>query len=264
MILMLKSAWLYRQFIFSSILTEKKSRFARSKLGGLWLFIHPLAQAAVLALVLSKILAAKFPGIDSEYAYAIYLLAGMLGWALFAEVIGRSLNIFTDNASLLKKINFPRICLPLILVGSALLDHLLLTLCTIGIYLAMGHIVGPYLWFLPILILVNVSFATGLGLLLGVMNVFIRDVGQAFVVILQFWFWMTPIVYSAELVPEQFETILRINPMFYVVRGYQGILAYRTAPPWAELGLFATVSALLLLVSLILFRRASSDLVDEL
>ena len=78
-IIMLKALWAYRFFIVSSIKTEFRSRFARSKLGGAWMILHPLAQVAIYALVLSAVLSAKLPGINNRYAYAIYLMAGTLG-----------------------------------------------------------------------------------------------------------------------------------------------------------------------------------------
>ena len=79
---MLLALWHYRHFIFGSIKNEFATRFARSRLGGAWMILHPLAQVAIYALVLSAVLAAKLPGIDNQYAYAIYLMAGMLAWWL--------------------------------------------------------------------------------------------------------------------------------------------------------------------------------------
>ncbi|MEY4504149.1 MAG: hypothetical protein RL154_442, partial [Pseudomonadota bacterium] len=122
----LKAIWAYRYFILSSIRTEFRSRFTRSKLGGVWMILNPLAQVAIYALVLSAVLSAKLPGITSQYAYAIYLMAGTLGWSLFAEILGRSLNIFVDNGNLIKKMSFPKIALPMITAGSALANNALL------------------------------------------------------------------------------------------------------------------------------------------
>jgi lipopolysaccharide transport system permease protein len=100
---MIKSIWDYRYFIFSSIKTEFQSHFARSKLGGLWIILHPLAQIIIYAFVLSQIMKAKFPGIDNQYAYPVYILFDMIVWTLFFEVLGRSLTVFINNGNLLKK-----------------------------------------------------------------------------------------------------------------------------------------------------------------
>ena len=228
---LLKAAWNYRRFIISSILAENKARFARSKLGWLCMIINPLAQAAVLALVLSKILNAKFPGIDNEYAYALYLLSGILGWSLFSEVTVRCLNIFRDNANVLKKINFPRISLPIIVAGSALLNHILLLVCTVAIFLILGQGLSVVILWLPLVIIINLAFALGLGLFLGIMNVFIRDIGQAFPIILQFWFWLTQIVYHVDMLPHRFREVLEFSPMFYVIQRTLFLSPQGATPP---------------------------------
>ena len=120
MVSMLSGAWRYRFFIFSSIETELRIKFVRSRLGGLWMILNPLSQVLIFAFVLSAVLSAKLPGIDNQYAYAIYLMSGTLGWSLFAEIVNRCLTLFIDTGNLLKKIAFPKIALPLIVTGSAL------------------------------------------------------------------------------------------------------------------------------------------------
>lgn len=110
---MLRSLWQYRHFVLSSIRNEPKSRFARSKLGGMWVIINPLSQVLIYALILSNVLAAKIPGIENKYSYAIYLMAGLLTWSLFSEIINRYFNLFIEQGNLMKKMSFPRITLPL-------------------------------------------------------------------------------------------------------------------------------------------------------
>ena len=99
---MLLAAWRYRFFIVSSIKTELRSKFVRSSLGGLWMILNPLSQVLIFAFVLSAVLSAKLPGITNQYAYAIYLMAGTLGWSLFAEIVNRCLTLFIDNGNILK------------------------------------------------------------------------------------------------------------------------------------------------------------------
>ncbi len=134
-----RAIWDYRYFIISSIITEFRSRFARSRLGGLWMILHPLAQVLIYALVLSAVLSAKLPGISNQFAYAIYLMAGTLSWTLFSEVLNRSLGVFVDNGNLLKKVSFPKIALPLILMGSALVNNVLLFSAIFIVFGLLGH-----------------------------------------------------------------------------------------------------------------------------
>lgn len=263
MSLLVKSAWAYRGFVLSSVVNEYRSRLARSRFGTLWLVVHPLAQALVYAIVLANILAARIPGIDNKYAFAVYLLAGILCWSLFSEVINRCLTVFIDKAGLLKKIRFPRITLPMIAVGNALVSNFALALVILAILPFLGMYPSVHWLWLPILIAVTLMLATGIGVLLGVLNVFARDVGQITSVVLQFWFWLTPIVYPAQIVPESFRKAMVLNPVVPLVQSYQNILVFDRPPEYGLLGVLA-LSLILIGAALMLFRRASSEMVDVL
>lgn len=261
---MLKSLWQYRDFVSSSIRNEFLTRFARSKLGGLWMVIHPLVQVSIYALILSNVLAAKLPGIDNKYAYAIYLMAGTLGWTLFSEVISRCLNLFIENSGLMKKMRFPRITLPTIVLGSCLLNNAILGLTMFLVFLLLGHSFNlSLLWILP-LTLVTLMLALGIGLILGVLNVFMRDVGQVTPIILQLLFWFTPIVYPQSIIPEWARGLLIYNPMYSIVNAYHSILVYGTSPNIQQMLLISMLSTSLLLLGLLMFRRASAEMVDAL
>ncbi len=260
----LAAIWSYRQFILSSIKNDLRSRFARSKLGGLWMVLQPLAQVAIYALVLSRIMAAKLPGINNRYAYVIYLMAGMIAWSLFAEVVTRSLTIFVDNGNLMKKMAFPRVCLPVIIGGSSLVNNVLLLAMAVAVFVLIGHPLSVAMLWLPLLIGINLAFALGLGLILGVLNVFVRDIAQVMTVVLQLLFWLTPIVYMPSIIPDRLRILLDFNPMVHMVIAFQDVLLYGRAPGIPGLIVIAATAAFLLLLSLILFRRAAPEMVDVL
>ncbi|MFA7894424.1 ABC transporter permease [Pseudomonas putida] len=261
---MFRGVWDYRGFILTSIKNEFISRFARSKLGGLWMIIHPLAQVAIYALILSNVLGARLPGIDNKYAYALYLIAGILAWNLFAEIVGRCLTVFIEQGNLMKKMRFPRIALPVIVVGSCLLNNLLLFAAVMVVFAVLGHAPNVQMfWLLPLTLLV-VALAVGIGLVLGVLNVFLRDIGQVVPIVMQVWFWFTPIVYSVNIVPDYLQGTLDVNPMFPIVTAYHNVLVYKQAPEVGELGLVLAIALGLMAVGLFLFRRASAEMVDSL
>ena len=261
---MVIGAWRYRHFILSSIQSDFRARFARSRLGGAWIILHPLTQVAMYALILSSVLSAKLPGIDNKYAYAIYLMAGMLAWSLFSEVVTRCLTIFIESGNLLKKIVFPKVCLPLIVTGVALVNNLLLLLAIILVFALLGHVPGWTLLWLPVMLALTVALGIGLGLVCGVLNVFMRDVGQVLPVLLQLWFWVTPIIYMPSIIPETYRSFLALNPIYPLVTGYQNILMLGTAPPFSELLWVIGLAAGLLGIALFIFRRASPEMVDVL
>ena len=228
------------------------------------MIIHPLTQVAIFTLILSQLLAAKLPGVEGTHAYPLYLMAGTLGWNLFVEIISRFLNLFIEQANLLKKIHFPRMTLPVIVVGVCLINNLLLFLSILGIFAIMGHWPGPEVLWIPALMVPLVFLSAGLGLILGIINVFVRDVGQVVPVILQILFWLTPIVYPIATIPERYQKWLRFNPIYPIVNAYQEILVYGRIPHDFGVLVVALLGIFLVLVGLFLFRRASPELVDAL
>lgn len=260
---LLSAAWRYRGFIASSVANEFKARLKRSRLGTAWVVLQPLAQVFIYATVLSNVLAAKLQGVNNKYAYAAYLVAGSACWSLFVEIVQRCLTVFIDFSSLLKKIQFPRITLPMIVIGSASVNNVALILAALGILPILGFYPNWNLLWLPVLMFLTVALATGFGLFLGTLNVFMRDIGQVIPIVLQFWFWFTPIVYPVTIIPEAMRKFLVFNPVIPLVVGYQNVLVYGTAPPHGLLWV-GVVAVVLLSVSMLLFRRASAEMVDVL
>lgn len=261
---LLRGLMSYRGFVWTSIRNEFLARFSRSSLGGLWMIINPLAQVVIYALILSNILAAKLPGIDNKYAYALYLMAGTLAWSLFAEIMGRSLTLFIENGNLMKKMRFPRITLPVIVVGSCLLNNILLLLSVLVVFICLGQMPNMHLlWLLP-LVMIVVALAIGMGLILGVVNVFVRDIGQVVPIILQVLFWFTPIVYPINIIPAQMKVIIQYNPMYPIVTAYHDVLVYGKSPDLYLVSVTASFAVVLMVVGLYMFRKAAPEMVDAL
>ena len=258
------SVWAYRYFIVSSIKTEFKTRVARSKFGAFWVILHPLALVLIYALILSQIMSAKLPGVQSSYAYPIYILSGIVGWTLFSEILGRSLTVFIDNGNLLKKMAFPKLALPLITIGTSIINFLLLFIMMFIVFGFLGHLPLHALHWLPLLIILTIGLATGLGLFFGIINVFIRDVGQVMNIVLQFWFWLTPVVYMASIVPEKYHWLLMLNPMTSITMGYQDILLYNKTPDFSILIYPTFVTIFFLGLAMLLFTKASEEMADVL
>ena len=261
---LMQAIWRYRYFIYSSIKNEFRMRFVRSKLGALWMIIHPLSQVLIFALILSEVIGAKLPGIDNKNAYALYLMAGTLGWNLFSETIGRSLNLFIDSGNLMKKMAFPRICLPVVAGGVVLVNNVLLLAAILAVFAAMGHYPGSEALWLPLLMGLTILMAMGAGLILGVLNVFMRDIGQVVPVVLQALFWLTPIVYTVSILPQAYQRWFKFNPLYPLITSYQNVLVLGKPPEWHGLGWLLLATGILLGASLLVFRRASPEMVDVL
>lgn len=263
-IAMLHGLWRYRGFVLGSVQREFQSKYRNTLLGAAWTVLSPLAMILVYTLIFSQVMKSRLPGDASEYGYSIYLCAGILTWGLFAEITTRAQNIFLEQANLLKKISFPRICLPLIVVLNALLNFAIIFGLFSLFLLASGQFPGAvFVLLLPVLLL-QVLLAIGLGMVLGVLNVFFRDVGQFFQIFIQFWFWLTPIVYPASILPPAVRGLLDWNPMAAVIHAYQQILVSGQAPHWQSLLPAAVLALLLCALGLQLFRKRSGEMVDEL
>ena len=260
----LRALWAYRAFIGSSVGREFHVRYKRSLLGATWAVLNPLALIAVYTLIFSQVMRAKLPGIEGMFAYSIYLCAGLLTWGFFSEICIRGQNLFLDNAALLKKVSFPRLVLPVVALASACINFAIVFGLFSVFMLLSGTFPGMvYIAVIPVLA-VAVVLAQGLGLTLGVLNVFFRDVGQAFGIALQFWFWLTPIVYPVSILPERLQPLLQLNPLYAVMNAMQTILARGVWPDWVALCYPAALGLGLCVVGWCLYRRRAGDIADEL
>lgn len=261
---MLKALWAYRGFILGSVKREFQSKYRNSLLGAAWTVLNPLAMIVVYTVIFAQVMRAKLPGVESAFAYSIYLCAGVLTWGLFTEITGRAQNTFLDNANLLKKLSFPRLCLPVVVVVNAGLNFAIVFGLFTLFLLVSGNFPGvAYFAVLPLLCILT-ALAIGLGMTLGVLNVFFRDVGQFFGIVIQFWFWLTPIVYPASILPAKVQKIMSFNPMAPLIAGFQGALVSGQWPNWVSLIYPGVLAALLCLLGMHLFRRHAGDMVDEL
>ena len=260
----LRAVWAFRGFVLSNVKREFQTKYRNSLLGMAWMVIHPLSMILVYTVIFSHMMKSKLPGIEGGFAYSIYLCAGILTWGLFVEIVSRAQNIFIDNANLIKKLNFPKLCLPLIVVLNALLNFAIISALFLAFLLVAGLFPGwVALAALPVLV-IQVLFSIGLGITLGVFNVFFRDVGQLFAVVINFWFWFTPIVYPENILPESLARWLVLNPMAPLVGAYHQIFVHGRAPDWAGLWPVTLLSVLMCVLAAQLFKRHAGEMVDEL
>lgn len=207
---------------------------------------------------------AKLPGLDDTLAYSIYLCSGIITWQFFSEVLLRCINIFLEQGNLLKKVSFPRSSLPLYVFLSGGINFIII----FTIFLIFLLIVGRFpditlLAFFPLLI-IQMAIAIGLGVFFGSLNVFFRDVGHVMGIVLQFWFWLTPMVYPYQVIPERFQPILNLNPLVPIVRGYQDIFLYNFWPMWEKLLPAIIVALVSLFLGYFTFVKLDKEMVDEL
>lgn len=257
----------YRQFILASIGREIHSQFQGSLLGAGWVIISPLVMLSIYTLVFSSIMGSRLPGVDSTFGYSIFLCAGLLPWSYFTDGLGRLTGVFVAQANLIKKAQFPRICLPVIAFGVATFNFAVI----FGIFLLFLLLTGYFPGWIILVILpalgVQILLTLGFGVLLGTLNVFFRDVGQFISVSLQFLFWLTPIVYPLQALPPWVQNLILLNPFTVLVRHYQTVFIHAQSPPlghWLELGGVALLALLGLWLGLRVHRARAGEMADEL
>jgi len=218
----------------------------------------------IYTVVFSQLMQAKIPGVQGEASYSVFLCAGLVAWNLFAELLTRLTSLFVDNANLLKKVSFPWHCLPLITVASGVMNHLIMTSLLLSVLLVLGGGTWPF-WahLLPVLALL-VFLATGLGLVLSLVNVFFRDVAQILALGLQLLFWLTPVVYPLSILPDYAQRVVALNPLLPIVQAYQSVLAMGSAPDYPALLYPLVLGALLWALALRMTTKLLADVVDEL
>ncbi len=261
---MFESLFQYRSFIFSNVKREFQEKYNNSLLGVAWTVIHPLAMIVIYTVIFSKIMQARLPGTNSMFTYSIYLCSGIITWGFFSELINRSQGVFLEHANLIKKIIFPKICLPAIVLLNALINFSIIFSIFIIFLIISGNFPGFVIIYTIPVIIIQILFALGLGILLGVINVFFRDVAQFVAVLLQFWFWFTPIVYPDSIIPDQLRTLLYFNPMALLTMAYHDIYVTHTPPNFLHLIIVFFLSILICYLALNLFRNKVGEMVDEL
>jgi lipopolysaccharide transport system permease protein len=173
--------------------------------------------------------------------------------------------MFIEQSSLLKKTNFPRSTLPVIVTGTATLHFATIFGLFFLFLISTGRFPGWISLALIPLLIVQQGFAVGLGLILGTLNVFFRDVGQAVDVVLRFWFWLTPIVYPISILPEGSQAhVLTWNPLAKFVVAYQNIILLGTKPAWVSFIPHGLGAGVMLIFGYLIFVKLSGEMVDEL
>ena len=262
---MLKALWAYRRFVWSSVLRDFNARYRESLLGAFWAVASPLAMIVIYTVIFGQLMRPTLAGHqNTPFAFSIFLCAGVLTWGLFAEMLGGLNGVFLAYGNLIKKANFPRICLPAIVVLSALVNFAIVMAIYLAFLALIGHWPGwPLLAAVPLLAL-QILFALGLGVFLGTLNVFFRDVGQLTGIVLQFWFWLTPIVYVFDSLPEAARSVLQYNPLQPLIVAYQTIFLSQRLPDFSSLVPLALLTAFFLLLGARFFLSRVGELVDEL
>ena len=256
--LKLKEVWNYRELMYFLIWRDIKVRYKQTVLGAAWAIIQPFFTMIVFTIVFGRI--AKIP--SDGIPYPIFSYAALVPWTLFASGLGRASNSMVGSSNLIKKVYFPRLCIPIAAILAGLVDFFLSFLMLIAMMFYYGITPSLNVIWLPLLILLALTTSLGVSLWFSAMNVKFRDIGYIVPFITQIWLFMTPIVYPSSLLSEPWKTLYGINPMAGVVEGFRWALLSTDTAPQPIIIVSSLVAFTILIGGLMYFRRMEKTFAD--
>ncbi len=261
----LRALWRARGLLFTLTATDLRTRYIGSSIGFFWTVVNPVIELATYTFVFHVLLQVKFHAGQTTSQYVLFLFCGMTAWSSFADGVVRATGSITQNATLVRKANFPTVVLPAQVVLTAFVNQLFRTAVLLLFCILMGDGLSWHVLLLPPFLLAQLSFTFGLGLLVGVLAVYFRDMSHWVNAGLLIGMFMTPVVYPASAWPRDFVLLLYPNPMAQYIGIYQSLILGHRLPPAVTTVIYALIaSGIVVLVGASVFahnRRRFADLV---
>jgi lipopolysaccharide transport system permease protein len=255
--LSLRDLWAYRELLQFLTWRDIKVRYKQTAMGAAWAIIQPLFIVLTFAVFFGI-----FVGVSTDgMPFLIFYYCGLLPWTFFANAISTASMSLVGNSNLITKVYFPRIIIPAATVGAGLVDFFIASVILVGMMIYYGMPITRTILMLPVLVLLTVLLAFGLGTWLAALTVKYRDVRHALPFILQLWMFLTPIIYPMSVVPGKWRWLMYLNPLTGIVEGIRAALAGHHFNR-AALVLSGLITVIILLCSAYSFRRIEKSFAD--
>ena len=262
----LKELWLFRELVYFLTWRDVKVRYKQTALGAAWAILQPFLTMVVFSIFFGRL--AKVP--SDDVPYPIFSYTGLLPWGLFTKALTDASRSLVAQRSMITKIYFPRLAIPIASVLGGVVDFALAFLVLIGMMLYYNYApnstyhveITPAILTLPLFLLLAIVTALGVGLWLSALNVLYRDINYIIPFLTQFWLFITPVAYPSSMIPEQWQMIYALNPMTGVVEGFRWALLGTVEAPGPMVLVSATISILMLITGLFYFRRMERTFAD--
>ena len=252
--------WQRRSLLWHMTIRHLRGQYKQSVLGYAWALVNPLSQMLILSFVFSIILRIPSPDVP----YPLFLLVGLVPWIFFSSTVSSATDSVVGAASLVTKVYFPREVLPTAAMLTKLVDLGFGIAILIGLMVYFGH---PPEWtavWLPVLFFIHILFMLGLAFPLAALNVFFHDVRFLVGVVLTMWFYMTPVIYPVELVPDRYRILFDLNPNSLFINAYRRVLLEGIGPGLDRVFLGTVIALLTFLIGYYLFKRMESGFADRI
>ena len=257
----LRDIWVYRELVFFMIWRDIKVRYKQTMLGATWAVIQPVMTMLVFTFIFGSVAKVPTDGIP----YPIFSYTALLPWGLFVTALNQASRSLTSNHNMITKVYFPRLVLPMASVLAGLVDFAIAFVIMLGMmwYFDVTPTLSV-LWTLPLFLLLAIITALGVALWLSAINVKYRDVNYALPFLTQFWLFITPVAYSANVISEKWQLVYSLNPMAGVVNGFRWALLGAGNGPDAALWVSVGISVLVLVSGLFYFRNMERTFADTI
>ena len=257
----LRDLWLYRELVFFMVWRDIKVRYKQTLLGAAWAILQPVLTMIAMFFLFNKV--AKLP--TDNVPYPIFSYTALLPWGLFVAALNQGSRSLTSNHNMITKVYFPKLILPLASVLAGLVDLAIASLILVGLFFYY-HVTPAWnlVWTLPLFLLLAIITALGVALWLSAINVKYRDVNYVLPFLTQFWFFATPVAYSAKAISEKGQLAYSLNPMAGVVNGFRWALLGIGNGPDTGLWVSVGISLLILVSGLFYFRNMEKTFADTI
>lgn len=259
----IKAVYKWRELLWQMVGREVKARYKQSVLGYFWVILNPLAQMLVMSFAFSVIM--RIPTYASGHIpYSIFLFVALLPWTLFANSLGSAASSLVNSGSLITKIYFPRTILVISTIIAKIIDFLFANSILI-IYMIVYRmpITLNILWIIPIFFIQQI-FTLGLSLFFAAANLLYRDIQYLLSMILLLWMYVTPVIYSADMVPARYKFVFQINPMAVIINAYRQVILGGGAPKYSSLIVATGVSLIVLSIGFSYFKSREKIFADNI
>lgn len=254
-----RELWRYRDLALQIVLRDITLRYRQTALGAAWAVLQPLAFMAVFSVFFGRLAGVPSDGIP----YALFSLAGLVPWMFFQSSMLLGAESLVLHTELVAKIYFPRIFMPLGVIGASMVDLGVAIVILLAVVLVYGIVPSVAILMLPLLILVALASAIGVAAALSAVNVRYRDVRYIVPFAVQIWMFVTPVAYPSSLLSQPWHTIVAaLNPMVGVVEGFRWAVLDTPNAPWTQMGVSALAATVIFFAGLAYFDRVERTFAD--
>lgn len=257
--LRLGDLWHYRELLYFLVWRDVKVRYKQTALGAAWAIIQPFMTMVVFALFFGRLAGMPSDGVP----YPLFAYAALVPWTFFAQAMSQASNSLVGSASLITKVYFPRLVVPLASVLSGIVDFLFAFAVLLVLMPWYGVSLSLRLFFVPLFVLLAVITALAVALWLSALNVEYRDARYTVPFLTQFWLFATPVAYPSSLLSEPWRTVYSLNPMVGVVEGFRWALLNSGSAPGMMIGVSSLAALTLLIGGAFYFRRLERTFADR-